>query len=673
MFENVFNIDIELIKQVPWNGDSQEYDQFLFELGTEYENFLIQNPHSENLKYLHYANFEVSQEDKRCIVFNYKGEWLGKVFNKDWTPELGYVEIELEKPEYVWIKNQNLDRLMTFDDNPFGEFEPEPWDCHYKLVWYIDPKFNPLPDKVWALSCTPFGMTIKGEKDMGYLSPEVEIEINENLPNLGINIEDCYPPYYYLIQECIWFLDSAYTDEPVWVYKFKPKYRKTSTYIDCGEIGPNFQIEYNPQLGELNYEIDHQFTLDDIQYEHVWYLDRKHLNPDEDDIWAFRMFVPDLAEETMTVGYISPTPIVEQNYVFGAIEFQISDNIHHSDLNKENIWFLDKKHDVEDDQWCIRIKFIDEPQEVKKVSYISPRHYFEYNPALPKLEFDINYNVPWYDFKYIHKWSLDPVFFNRDEKIWAVNLFLTTEPEGEKELGYITPLIKDQLDVIFISYYESNAEENWQRCLEKAPYAKRIDGVKGIFEAHKQAALLAETDMFYVVDGDAWLVDDWQFDYQPGIFDRDCAYVWYSRNPVNNLEYGYGGVKLFSKSMMINAKAMTKMDMTTSVMPKLKVMEKVSNETRFNTDEFSTWRSAFRECVKLSYNVHTDPQNVESSKRLDKWLKSSKGKFANVAKNAAQEAISYVNQNIDNYDLLLQINDREWLLEKFNNLGDLDV
>jgi hypothetical protein len=665
MFENVFTVDIELIKQVPWNDDSQEYDLLLSELGSEHEYCLIQNPYSENLKYLHYANFEIDNEDKRCLVFNYQGEWLGKVFSKDWIPDFGYVEIELEKPEYVWIKNQNLDRLMTFEDNPFGEFEPEPWDSHYKLIWYIDPKFNPLPDKVWALSCTPFGMTIKGEKDMGYISPEMSVEINEEIPYLGIDVEDCYPPYYLLTEECVWFLDSNYTDEPVWVYKFKPTYRKTTTYIDCGEIGPNFQIEYNPALGELNYDLDYEFTLDDIQYEHVWYLDRQHLDLDEEDIWAFKVSVPGLAEETRIMGYVSPTPTVEQNYVLGPIEFQVNSNIHHRDFDKENVWLLDRKHQVEEDMWCVKLKYIDEPSDTKIVSYISPRHYFEYNPALPKLEFDVNYNIPWYDFKYIHKWTLDPAFFNNNEKVWAVNLFLTTESEGEKEIGYITPVIKDKLDVIFISYYEPNAEENWQRVLEKAPWAKRVDGVEGIFAAHKQAALLSETDMFYVVDGDAWLVDNWQFDYQPGIFDRDCAYVWHSLNPVNGLEYGYGGVKLFSKSMMINAKSMTKLDMTTSVMPKLKVIEKVSNETRFDTDKFSTWRSAFRECVKLCYSNHLDPQNTDTNKRLKQWLVSSKGKFAKFAKKGANDAVTYVKNNFDNYTLLLNINDRDWLEKEF--------
>jgi hypothetical protein len=59
--------------------------------------------------------------------------------------------------------------------------------------------------------------------------------------------------------------------------------------------------------------------------------------------------------------------------------------------------------------------------------------------------------------------------------------------------------------------------------------------------------------MFYVVDGDAWLADGWTFDYQPTIWNRNCAYIWTSRNPINDLEYGYGGVKLFPRQKLLDS------------------------------------------------------------------------------------------------------------------------
>ena len=43
-------------------------------------------------------------------------------------------------------------------------------------------------------------------------------------------------------------------------------------------------------------------------------------------------------------------------------------------------------------------------------------------------------------------------------------------------------------DVVFISYQEPNAEENWQALKQRVPVAKRVHGVKGIHNAHVKAA-----------------------------------------------------------------------------------------------------------------------------------------------------------------------------------------
>jgi MoaA/NifB/PqqE/SkfB family radical SAM enzyme len=220
---------------------------------------------------------------------------------------------------------------------------------------------------------------------------------------------------------------------------------------------------------------------------------------------------------------------------------------------------------------------------------------------------------------------------------------------------------------VFISYDEPNAEENWQRVLEKAPHAKRVDGVAGIFEAHKAAARLAKTDMFYVVDGDAWLVDEWQFDYQPEIFDRDCSYVWHSKNPINDLEYGYGGVKLFPRRAFSKIKVWKTLDLLTTIVPKLKVIDEVSNITAFNTDEFATWRSAFRETIKLCNTIAQDPNNTEAIDRLSVWETLGADRpFGNYAQSAVHHAKEFFDAN-KNVSTLQQINNRSWLHTMFKS------
>ena len=279
------------------------------------------------------------------------------------------------------------------------------------------------------------------------------------------------------------------------------------------------------------------------------------------------------------------------------------------------------------------------------------------------MECTIDHVIPWYDFKYEHILYMP----ESNEKIWFAKLRAVTILEGQKEIGEVLPVFPEKLDVIFISYNEPNAEENWKRVIEKAPWAKRVTGVDGIFNAHKAAAELASTDMFYVVDGDAYLVDEWKFDYQPGIFDRDCTYVWHSKNPVNGLVYGYGGVKLFSRRVLMKVKKWKSLDMTTSIMPKLKVMDTVSNITVFNTDEFSTWRSAFRECVKLCYTIQQHPEDAENKTRLTGWCTiNNDQQFGLVALDAANQAVEFANKNINNLEALKSINNSEWLEERFD-------
>ena len=154
-------------------------------------------------------------------------------------------------------------------------------------------------------------------------------------------------------------------------------------------------------------------------------------------------------------------------------------------------------------------------------------------------------------------------------------------------------------DIIFISYQEPNAETNWKALKERFPMAKRVHGVKGIHQAHIQAANKSLTKMFYAVDGDAEILDDFNFDYKVSEWDLDCVHVWRSKNPINNLEYGYGGVKLLPKTLTQKVDV-TVPDMTTSISKKFKPIPAVSNITRFDTDPFNTWKSAFRECVKLA-------------------------------------------------------------------------
>ena len=462
MIDQLPSLDEAVVKKIKWTGDPLEYDKLLFEIGKSHSEFVVFNPWVDRgpLSYI----YSIPETDQ-CIVWNFQGNWIAKKFNSDWTPSKGYKTIEVTAPQYLWLKNIDLPNAMSFEEDIYGNFTPDPWDSAYKHVWYIDPRVNPSADKIWTFSCQPIGVSIKGIKDMGYVMPKIKVEINKDIPDVDFNIDECYPPFW--------------------------------------------------------------------------------------------------------------------------------------NMNMTNAWELDLGDDVEEKTWLVK--------------------------------FTTSYSKA-------DKWN------------WC---------------GSITPVFPELLDVIFISYNESNSEANWNRVLEKAPYAKKVENVKGIFNAHKAAAEIATTDMFYVIDGDAWLVDDWDFNFQPGLFDRNCVYIFKSKNPVNGLVYGYGGVKLFPRKSILSATKMH-IDFSTSVSDKIKVIDRVSNETAFNTDEFATWRSAFRECVKLASKAILNQKEQETHNFLEAWMTQGSDKpFGDYSIVGARLGYEYGLANKDNPKELAKINNFTWLRKYF--------
>ena len=220
-------------------------------------------------------------------------------------------------------------------------------------------------------------------------------------------------------------------------------------------------------------------------------------------------------------------------------------------------------------------------------------------------------------------------------------------------------------DVVFISYNEPNADENYKKLIGMCPRAERVHGVKGIHNAHIKAASICDTDMIWIVDGDAIIEDDFSFDLVMNSYDIDCVHVWRSRNPVNDLIYGNGGIKLLPRQLTLDMDVNTP-DMTTSISKKFKAVNKVSNINSFNTDKFTTWRSAFRECCKLSSRIIERQFEEETQQRLDIWCTMGADKpFGEYAIKGAQMGRAYGESNKGNADALRKINDFDWLKIQF--------
>jgi hypothetical protein len=218
-------------------------------------------------------------------------------------------------------------------------------------------------------------------------------------------------------------------------------------------------------------------------------------------------------------------------------------------------------------------------------------------------------------------------------------------------------------DVFFISFGERLAEQHWEIVRARSPYAKWIANVQGIRKAHYKAAQQSKTEYFWVVDADSELVDDFNFDLK--INRRQIAsYFFHSRNPVNGLEYGHGGIKLLHKFSVLKTPAKY-FDFTTSITEINTVIPVVASVNKFNETEFSTWRTAFRETVKLSSKLIQNQNDYETEQRLDVWLNQATGDFSEYCLLGARSGLDYSQKNRDSIESLSLINNYQWLEEKF--------
>lgn len=223
-------------------------------------------------------------------------------------------------------------------------------------------------------------------------------------------------------------------------------------------------------------------------------------------------------------------------------------------------------------------------------------------------------------------------------------------------------------DIFFLSYSESNADNNWKHLQKWQPKAQRLHGIKGIKNAHQAIAQAANSDYFFVIDGDNHILPEFDFTL-PQSLNRQSLYVWRAQNPVNDLCYGFGGVKLYNKWLLLENKQSTSVDIATSIAPIYIPVMNVASITLFNATPLEAWRGAFRECAKLSLNLSKHPHDTASSTRLNVWKTKGQdqlnGSYALKGANMGHQ-FSLINANSPSE--LALINDFSWLNQQFDTL-----
>ena len=218
-------------------------------------------------------------------------------------------------------------------------------------------------------------------------------------------------------------------------------------------------------------------------------------------------------------------------------------------------------------------------------------------------------------------------------------------------------------NIFFISFNESNQEKNWARILELHPTAIRIHGVIGIDRVHLACNDLCNTECFWTVDGDNWLLEELVWDVE----NPADLLMFNAIDPINNLSTNLGGVKLWKKDSIIN-KDMSKGDFCLNATAKKISLRKVFSRTDYNNTAYEAWKTAFRHCVKiLSPIFKSRPSLSYADAYLEQWKNCNKlDNGINNAGWAHQGYLDAVKYTEDTANDIHNINNYEWLKNYFN-------
>ena len=217
------------------------------------------------------------------------------------------------------------------------------------------------------------------------------------------------------------------------------------------------------------------------------------------------------------------------------------------------------------------------------------------------------------------------------------------------------------LDVIFFSNGEACADANYEHLLSLNLPNRivRIDGVKGRVASQHAAANASNTPWYFLVNAKLKVRDDFDFNWQPNIYKSRRHYIFRATNPVNGLVYGHQAIVANNKKLTLNT-VVRGLDFTMD--SSTEVVNINSGIAMYNTSKWDTWRTAFRECIKLSHAT-----DDESKKRLQTWSTVGEGAFSEYSIKGAIDAISYFNSVNGEFDKLMLSYDWEWLYQYYQN------
>ena len=231
--------------------------------------------------------------------------------------------------------------------------------------------------------------------------------------------------------------------------------------------------------------------------------------------------------------------------------------------------------------------------------------------------------------------------------------------------------VDELMDVVFISYDEPDAEQNWNVLAQRCTRAKRVHGVAGMETALEAAADLSATPWYYAVFAKTRLHEQFDFSYVPDRMQQPKNYIFDCINTVNGLQYGHMGVVMYNCQGIRELNQATNFGLDYTLSFAHESVPIVSCYGNFNQTPYHTWRTAFRECAKLAYFESQSP-TVDGEYRLNTWLSRARGDHADWCLKGAQDGLEFFKVSDQSLATLKQSFRWGWLREYFVlRYGDL--
>jgi hypothetical protein len=233
------------------------------------------------------------------------------------------------------------------------------------------------------------------------------------------------------------------------------------------------------------------------------------------------------------------------------------------------------------------------------------------------------------------------------------------------QIKHMTDIVADitikPLDIIFLSNGETGEQERYDRLCQVAGREVRwVRGIDGRENAIRHAAEISNTNWFILFPAKIWASDTFDYNFQPNRSYEPKHYIFYSTNPLNGLEYGHQAAVCYNRNLVLETHEYG-LDFT---MSKLHDIVPIScGIAQYNSDITMTWRTAFREVIKLRADG-----SEESLERLRVWLTYARGQHAEWSIIGAQDGINYYDSVGGDHQQLMKTFAWSWLRDYFAEL-----